>query len=270
MKYNVYNFKDKYIKTIKFAIGIEYDGSNYHGWQYQQNGILNIQYELERAISLVADHKVHVICSSRTDAGVHSIGQVVHFYTIAKRKNISWILGINNYLPRDISVQWIKQVCDKFHARYSAISRSYRYVIYNCEYRSSIFRHQTSCLYNTLNIKLMYQASRCLIGEHDFTSFQAKQCQSKIPYRRIIYMNIFQYKMFIFFDIVANSFLHHMVRNIVGCLIQIGIMKKKVGWIQYLLFKQDRSFCAPTSSPSGLYLFSVNYPDYFHIPMRYF
>ncbi|CAL4042467.1 tRNA pseudouridine synthase A [Buchnera aphidicola (Phyllaphis fagi)] len=258
------------MKIIKFAIGLEYDGSGYHGWQYQKKGILSIQQELETAISLVANHKVHVVCSGRTDAGVHSIGQVAHFNTISIRKNISWILGINTYLPSDISIQWIKQVNNYFHARYSAISRSYRYVIYNDKYRSSLFRNKSNHIHHDLNIQLMYQASRFIIGEHDFTSFRSKKCQSKTPLRKVTYINIFKYRMFIYIDIIANSFLQHMVRNIVGCLIEIGIMKKKIEWMQEILEKKNRKFCAPTSSASGLYLFTVNYPYFFHIPVKYF
>ncbi|CAL4319870.1 tRNA pseudouridine synthase A [Buchnera aphidicola (Pterocallis alni)] len=251
---------------IKFALGIEYDGSNYHGWQIQKGNISSIQKEVEKAISIVANHKITIICAGRTDSKVHSIGQVVHFSTISIRKKISWILGINNYLPNNISVQWIKQVSEKFHARYSALSRCYRYIIYNNSFRSALYFNQLNQIHNALNIKNMLQAAKLIVGEYDFSSFRSKSCQSSTPYRKIIYVNISYISKFIFIDIQANSFLQCMVRNIVGCLIEIGKMKRRPEWILYVLKKKNRHFCAPTASPSGLYLLSVYYPNYFRIP----
>ncbi|CAL4320059.1 tRNA pseudouridine(38-40) synthase TruA [Buchnera aphidicola] len=254
---------------LKFALGLEYDGSNYHGWQRQKKNITTIQEEVEKAASIIADHNVNIICAGRTDAGVHSLGQVVHFETTSVRKNISWVLGMNTYLPSDISVKWIKKVSSDFHARYSAVSRSYRYIIYNNFSRSALFYHRSNHIHYTLNIKKMYQAGQLILGEHDFTSFRSKQCQSKTPYRKILYINVFKFKSFILIDITANSFLQNMVRNIVSCLIEIGMIKQKEEWILDILHKKDRTFCASTAVPQGLYLVSVDYPNFFNIPSSF-
>lgn len=258
------------LKCTKFAVGIEYDGSCYHGWQSQKLGISSVQSEVEQAISIVADHKVHVVCSGRTDSKVHSIGQVIHFKTFAIRKNIDWLLGINNCLPKNITIQWIKEVSNIFHARHSAVSRCYRYIIYNHMLPSAILYNRVNYIRSMLNIQDMFQASQCIIGEHDFTSFRSVQCQSHTPFRKITYINIFKMNKFIFIDIEANSFLQHMVRNIIGCLIEIGKMKKHFTWIIYVLNKKNRQFCGPTANPSGLYLFTVKYPSNFNLPINYF
>ncbi|CAL4319970.1 tRNA pseudouridine(38-40) synthase TruA [Buchnera aphidicola] len=254
------------INFVKFALGIEYNGSNYHGWQSQRSGILSIQQLVEEAVSNVANQSIKLICAGRTDAKVHSVGQVAHFTTTAIRNNISWILGINSYLPHDISIQWIKNVDYKFDARHSAIARCYRYVIYNSSFRSSLLYNYVSHIYSFLNVELMYKASQLLVGEHDFSSFKSSTCRSFTPYRKIVYINVFQFKRFIFIDIKANSFLQYMVRNIVGCLINIGQMKKKPDWIKYVLKKRNRHYCSPTAISNGLYLFSIDYPKCFKIP----
>ncbi|QCI27144.1 tRNA pseudouridine(38-40) synthase TruA [Buchnera aphidicola] len=258
------------IKVIKFALGLEYDGSYYHGWQSQKSGFLNVQTEVEKAISIVANHNVSIFCAGRTDSKVHSFGQVIHFETTAIRKNFSWIFGINNYLPKNISVKWIKNVPSIFHARYSAVSRSYRYIIYNSKFRSALFNNRVNYISKKLNIKEMYKASQCIIGEYDFTSFRSNYCQSNSPYRKIININIFKLKKFIFIDIEADSFLQYMVRNIIGCLIDIGKMKKNFKWIIYVLKKKNRSFCSSTANPYGLYLLSIKYPNCFKIPVYNF
>ncbi|QCI25943.1 tRNA pseudouridine(38-40) synthase TruA [Buchnera aphidicola] len=258
------------LRIIKFAAGLEYDGSSYHGWQNQKLGISSIQGAVEKAISMVANHTVHVVCSGRTDAKVHSLGQVIHFTTFSIRKNISWLLGINNYLPKNISITWIKKVSKIFHARYSAVSRCYRYIIYNSITRSAIFDHRVGYVAGILNTKVMFQASQCIIGEHDFSSFRSIKCQSSTPFRKIIYINVFQVNQFIFIDIEANAFLQYMVRNIIGCLIEIGKMKKHFTWIIDVLNKKNRLFCGPTAHPSGLYLFTVKYPNFFQLPINNF
>lgn len=256
---------------MKIALGIEYDGNNYHGWQKQQ-GVISIQEKLEKAITIIADHKVNIICGGRTDKGVHSIGQVIHFSTLSKRTEYSWVVGVNSYLPKDISIQWIRFVPDCFHARYSAISRFYRYIIYNYPQRSAILhRNTTIFLKSKLNANNMKLAGKMLIGEHDFSSFRSIGCQSKTPFRNISYFNVSRKNNFIVIDIQANSFLYHMVRNIVGCLIEIGSSKKSIEWIYYVLQLKDRKLGGRTiTAPAyGLYLMTIKYPSIFNIPNIY-
>lgn len=253
-------------KNIKrFALGIEYDGSFYHGWQRQKR-VSSIQEEIERALSIIADHKIDVICAGRTDTGVHSIGQVIHFSTTSVRKKSSWSIGANSYLSKNIAIVWVKEVPESFHARYSAITRSYRYMIYNHSVRSAIFHTKINHIYRKLNAEKMYSEAQFLLGEHDFTSFRALSCQSYSPWRKIIKLNVFRFKNWVVIDITANSFLHHMVRNIVGSLIEIGISKKKEFWIKELLQKKDRNYAGATAPAKGLYLAYVEYPLHFNLP----
>ncbi|XBC44544.1 MAG: tRNA pseudouridine(38-40) synthase TruA [Buchnera aphidicola (Schlechtendalia peitan)] len=253
------------VNYIKIALGIEYQGSNYHGWQCQKF-VLNIQEQVEVALSIIANHTVKIYCAGRTDTGVHSTEQVAHFYTCSIRSYKSWIFGVNHYLPRDISVLWIKEVPKFFHARYSALSRRYRYVIYNYKYRSSVLFKGLYSFYKKLDVIKMNRAARYLIGKHDFTSFRSVNCQSVTPVRRIISLNIFKIHRLVIVDITASSFLHHMVRNIVGCLIDIGISKYSEHWIKELLLSKDRRLASPTAKPEGLYLVKVTYPNIFNLP----
>ncbi|QCI20348.1 tRNA pseudouridine(38-40) synthase TruA [Buchnera aphidicola (Brachycaudus cardui)] len=249
----------------KFALGVEYDGSFYHGWQ-RQNTVSSIQEQIEKALSIIANHKIDVVCAGRTDAGVHSIGQVIHFNTTAIRKKSSWTIGVNRYLSKDIAVVWIKEVPEDFHARYSAITRSYRYIIYNHRFRSAIFRNRFNHVYKSLNVNKMNIEAQCLLGEHDFTSFRARNCQSRSSWRKIIKLNVWRYADLVVIDIIADSFLYHMVRNIVGSLIEIGMSKKKEFWIQELLQKKNRIYAGPTAPAKGLYLLFVQYPLRFNLP----
>ncbi|AEO08557.1 tRNA pseudouridine synthase A [Buchnera aphidicola str. Ak (Acyrthosiphon kondoi)] len=249
----------------RFALGVEYDGSFYHGWQRQKR-VSSIQEEIERALSIIANHKIDVICAGRTDAGVHSIGQVIHFSTTAVRKKSSWSIGVNSYLSKNISIVWVKSVPESFHARYSAITRSYRYIIYNYSFRSAIFQTKLNHVYRKLNVSKMHSEAQFLLGEHDFTSFRALGCQSYSPYRNIKKLNVFRFNHWVVIDITANSFLHHMVRNIVGSLIEVGMSKKKEFWMKDLLRKKDRSYAGATAPAQGLYLVYVEYPSYFNFP----
>ncbi|ACL30018.1 tRNA pseudouridine(38-40) synthase TruA [Buchnera aphidicola] len=253
----------KNVKT--FALGVEYDGSYYHGWQ-RQKIVPSIQEEIEKALSIIANHKIDVVCAGRTDAGVHSIGQVIHFKTTANRKKSSWSIGVNSYLSENISVVWVKEVTENFHARYSAITRSYRYIIYNYSLRSAIFQTKLNHIYRKLNVDKMHFEAQFLLGEHDFTSFRALGCQSHSPWRNITKLNVFRFHNWVVVDITANSFLHHMVRNIVGSLIEVGISKKKEYWIKDLLEKKDRSHAGATAPAKGLYLVYVEYPLHFNLP----
>ena len=252
-------------KIKKFALGVEYDGSYYHGWQ-SQKGLSTIQSEIEKALSKIANHQVNVICAGRTDSGVHSIGQVIHFSSISVRSDFAWIVGVNSYLSKNISVKWIKEVSENFNARYSAISRSYRYIIYNHKYRSAIFQNRSNHVYKELNVDKMYFEAQSLLGEHDFSSFRSSGCQSRSPFRTITDLNIRRLKNLVIIDITANSFLYHMVRNIVGSLIQINDNTKK-NYIKKILDKKDRNYAGPTVSARGLYLFFVKYPMCFNLPI---
>lgn len=213
-------------KVQKFALGVEYHGEYYHGWQYQKNRP-SVQEEVEKCLSRIANHKVNVICAGRTDAGVHSIGQVVHFKTFAIRSKYAWTVGVNNYLSKNISIKWIKEVPDYFNARYSAVRRTYRYLIYNSICRSSILYQQSNHIYKKLNVLKMHDEAQSLLGEHDFSSFQALGCQSYSAKRKITRIDVYRINNFVVIDITANSFLYHMVRNIVGSLVQANFINKK-------------------------------------------
>lgn len=250
---------------MRIALGIEYDGAAYYGWQRQKE-VISVQEELEKALSIIANHPVTVNCAGRTDAGVHGTGQVVHFDTDAIRKDVAWTLGVNANLPDDIAVRWVKHVDDSFHARFSATARRYRYIIYNGGFRPGILRAGLSHYHMPLDAELMQQAGQYLIGEHDFTSFRALHCQANSPVRCIEYLNITRRNDFIIIDIKANAFLHHMVRNIAGSLIEIGRGNQPVNWLEILLSYQDRAKAAATAKPGGLYLVEVDYPDQFALP----
>ncbi|WP_019614493.1 tRNA pseudouridine(38-40) synthase TruA [Psychromonas ossibalaenae] len=250
---------------MRIALGIEYDGAAYYGWQRQKE-VISVQEELEKALSIVANHPVTVNCAGRTDAGVHGTGQVVHFETQSIRKDVAWTLGVNANLPDDIAVRWVKQVDETFHARFSATARRYRYIIYNSEFRPGILRTGLSHYHYALDAQLMQQAGQYIVGEHDFTSFRALHCQANSPVRCIEYLNITRRSDFIIIDIKANAFLHHMVRNIAGSLIEVGRGNQPVNWLETLITYKDRAKAAATAKPGGLYLVEVDYPQEFDLP----
>lgn len=219
-------------------------------------------------MSLIANEKINTFCAGRTDAGVHALEQIIHFNTSAIRKNHSWIFGVNSILPTDIIVHWAKIVPDDFHARFSAISRYYRYIIYNSKTRSPILANITSHFYEYLDVVKIKHAGLLLVGENDFSSFRSSVCQSKTPWRNLIYFDIQRYNNFIFIDFHANSFLHHMVRNIVGSLIEVGKGKKNDKWLYNLLKKKNRNLAGATAPAKGLYLIKVFYPKYFKLPIN--
>ncbi|WWO98580.1 MAG: tRNA pseudouridine(38-40) synthase TruA [Candidatus Dasytiphilus stammeri] len=250
----------------KLALGIEYNGSRYYGWQFQKF-VPSIQANLEEALSIVANHSIKTYCAGRTDAGVHSIGQVVHVETNALRKVSAWTRGVNRYLPSDIVVRWVKDVPDNFHARFSAIARLYRYVIYNSSFRPALLNTEVMHYDKPLDVKRMQIAAQYLIGENDYSSFRAADCQSKSSWRKIIYLSVTRYGPYVLINIKANSFLRHMVRNIVGCLIEVGCGKYDENWIAEILAKKNRNKVKYTTvKPTGLYLVAVNYPTYFSLP----
>ncbi len=250
---------------MRIALGIEYDGAAYYGWQRQKE-VISVQEELEKALSIIANHPVTVNCAGRTDAGVHGTGQVVHFETEANRKDVAWTLGVNANLPDDIAVRWVKHVDQSFHARFSATARRYRYIIYNSEFRPGILRSGLSHYHMPLDVELMHQAGQYILGHQDFTSFRALHCQANSPKRCIEYLDITRRNDFIIIDIKANAFLHHMVRNIAGSLIEVGRGKQPVDWLKTLLGYKDRAKAAATAKPGGLYLVEVDYPEEFDLP----
>ncbi|WP_455816543.1 tRNA pseudouridine(38-40) synthase TruA [Pseudomonas cerasi] len=251
--------------TLKLALGIEYDGSCYYGWQRQQE-VRSVQEKLEIALTKVANHPVEVVCAGRTDAGVHGTGQVVHFETTAQRKDAAWTLGVNTHLPADIAVRWVKAVPDDFHARFSATARRYRYMIYNQRLRPAILGGGITHFYHPLDVEKMQRAGQCLLGENDFTSFRAVQCQSRTPMRNVMHLNVSRHGAYVVVDIKANAFVHHMVRNIVGSLMEVGCGNQPEGWIAELLAAKDRKLAAATGRAEGLYLVAVDYPARFEIP----
>jgi tRNA pseudouridine38-40 synthase len=252
---------------MRIALKIEYDGSQFHGWQSQPN-LRTVQDEVEQAVSKVANHTIELICAGRTDTGVHANHQIVHFDTSKQRSIRSWIHGSNNYLPKDISVRQAFMVNDDFHARYSATARRYRYVIYNSAIRPALLRGHVAWQYRHLDHQKMHQAAQYLIGEHDFTSFRSIECQSKTPIRDIKHVKVVRSGHFIIIDIMANAFLHHMVRNIAGVLISVGSGKQNEAYVSEVLHAKDRRMGAETASPYGLYLVGVTYPEIFGIPQE--
>ena len=251
--------------TFKLALGIEYDGSRYYGWQ-RQNEVRSVQEKRETALTTVANHPVVVFCAGRTDAGVHGTGQVVHFETTSQRADSAWTLGVNANLPDDIAVRWVKAVPDEFHARFSATARRYRYVIFNQRLRPAILGNGITHFYHPLDVEKMQRAGQCLIGENDFTSFRAVQCQSRTPWRNVMHLNVTRYGAYVIVDIKANAFVHHMVRNIVGSLMEIGCGNQPESWMADLLAAKDRTLAAATAKAEGLYLVAVDYPSHFALP----
>jgi tRNA pseudouridine38-40 synthase len=248
---------------MRIALGLEYQGTNYHGWQ-RQDGLVTVQGEFEKALSKVADHNIEVYCAGRTDVGVHAKGQVIHFYTEAPRKLDAWVLGGNSYLPHDISILWAREVRDDFHARFSAVARSYRYLIYNYKIRPALFADQVAWHVKELDVELMSEAAQYLIGEHDFSSFRGCDCQAKSPMRNVQYLNIKREKKLIILDIKANAFLMHMVRNIAGLLMAIGECKHDPIWAREVLQACDRRVAGITAPACGLYLTRVHYPEQYN------
>lgn len=250
---------------MRVALGIEYDGSLFHGWQYQPR-LRTVQDELERAIGYVANHDITLQCAGRTDTGVHALAQVVHFDTDSERTAYAWLSGTNSYLPKDITVRWVRFVDDDFHARFSAVARRYRYFIYNHAVRSSVAMTGVTWQYRPLNHELMQEAAACLVGEHDFSSFRAIECQAKTPVRRIIDFTVKRQDDLVILDVKANAFLHHMVRNLAGVLMAVGVGRRDRGWVQTLLAAKNRALGAETAPPCGLYLVDVEYPASYDFP----
>ncbi|MFC3033968.1 tRNA pseudouridine(38-40) synthase TruA [Pseudoalteromonas fenneropenaei] len=252
---------------MRIALGIEYQGANYSGWQ-RQNHVNSVQQELETVLSRICAHPVEVFCAGRTDAGVHATGQVVHFDTDANRDMPAYTLGVNSQLPDDIAVRFATVVSDDFHARFSATARRYRYVILNHAFRPAILRSGITHHYPKLDAERMHQAAQALLGEQDFSSFRAVHCQSHTPFRNIHHVDVSRTGDYVVIDIKANAFLHHMVRNITGTLLDIGSGKLPIEWMSELLALKDRTKASATAKANGLYLVDVDYPAEFAIPKQ--
>ncbi|MCK5639330.1 MAG: tRNA pseudouridine(38-40) synthase TruA [Gammaproteobacteria bacterium] len=251
---------------MRIALGVEYNGSGFCGWQKQSHGERTIQACIEQALSKVASHEIHIVCAGRTDTGVHAVGQVIHFDTDVERSERSWVFGANANLPKDISILWAAFVDDEFHARFSAQHRAYRYVIFSRPIRPSFLRHRVSWEYRPLDEARMRQAAGYLVGEHDFSSYRTVACQAKSPVRIISRLELSHDGPFYFIDIEANAFLHHMVRNIAGVLMSIGAGEHEPEWAQEVLEAKDRTQGGITAPPHGLYLSEVGYPEHFGLP----
>jgi tRNA pseudouridine38-40 synthase len=249
----------------RIAVGIEYEGSAYCGWQIQ-SAAPSVQRALETALSRVADEPIGLICAGRTDAGVHARAQVAHFDTQAVRGAHAWLLGANRYLPRDISLRWVRAVPDHFHARYSALARTYRYLILNRIARSALAAGRALLVHQPLDLAAMEQGARWLIGEHDFSAFRSSECQAHSPVRQLRAVQLQRSGDWISIDVTANAFLHHMVRNIVGLLLAIGLRRAPPERARFQLESRARGEGQATAAALGLYLWQVEYPPGFGLP----
>jgi tRNA pseudouridine38-40 synthase len=251
----------------RIALGIEYDGSAFSGWQRQAHA-RSVQAELERALGEVAAEEVTLTAAGRTDAGVHAIMQVAHFDTSADRPDHAWSLGATAASAEDITVLWARRVPDHFHARYAALSRTYVYRILNRPMRPALDRLRSCWVRRPLDAADMHRAAQSLLGEHDFSSFRAAECQSATPMRRLQAVSVERRGEIVEIAVQANAFLHHMVRNIAGTLIMVGTGERPAHWPADALAARDRTRAGPTAPPQGLYFAGVEYADGFDLPSR--
>ena len=251
---------------MRIVLGIEYDGSDFHGWQTQPGGG-TVQDALEAALAKIAGHPVTAICAGRTDAGVHASGQVVHIDTDTVRPLTAWVRGVNTFLPPAVAVRWVQPVAEDFHARFSAYGRCYRYILINRPQRVGVGHGRVGWYHHPLDENMMQRAADRLLGEHDFSAFRAADCQAKSPVKVIRHAEIKRLGDMIIFDFEASAFLHHMVRNMVGSLVYVGQGKHPPEWISQLLHSRDRKLAAPTFSATGLYLVGVRYEKRWQLPI---
>jgi tRNA pseudouridine38-40 synthase len=249
----------------RVAAIVEYDGTEYAGWQSQVHAA-SIQDAVQAALSFVAGHPIVAICAGRTDRGVHALGQVIHFDTDALRTPRAWVLGTNTRLPASISLQWAGEVDAGFHARHRASRRVYRYIILNRSERSALHHTRVAWMHRPLDAERMHAAAQALIGDHDFSAFRSIECQSKTPIRRVDSIEVARSGDYICLDFTANAYLHHMVRNIVGTLVEAQAESDPKGKMAEVLTSRDRRLAGFTAPPSGLYLWRVVYPPTFGIP----
>jgi tRNA pseudouridine38-40 synthase len=246
---------------MKIALGVEYLGTDFHGWQIQKSGLRTVQGVVEPALSKIANHPVRVFCSGRTDAGVHAQEQVIHFETQTSRTDGAWLFGGNANLPSDVNFKWAKEVNDDFHARFNAHARSYEYKIHHHPVRSSLKTGYYLWEPRSLNIDDMRKAAAFLVGEHDFSCFRGSMCQAKSPIKTIEYLQIDEIGDDLIIKVKANAFLHHMVRNLVGTLLKIGREEESPEWMLSVLASKDRKEAGPTAEPQGLYFVKAHYQN---------
>lgn len=250
---------------VRLALGIEYDGSGFAGWQSQAHGN-TVQDVLEKALAAVAGRPLRVACAGRTDAGVHALCQVVHFDCDVERPETAWVRGVNAHLPAPVAVRWAREVAPEFHARFLARSRSYRYLLLNRSVRPALLAGRVGWFHQPLDIDAMRAAAACLIGGHDFSAFRAAECQAKSPVKHLFRADIEMQGDCIVFDFRANAFLHHMIRNLVGSLVYIGKGKHAPAWMAELLESRDRKLAAPTFAADGLYFGGAEYDAVWQLP----
>ena len=250
---------------MRVALGVEYDGRPFNGWQSQADE-QTVQDTLQHALSQISGDPISVIAAGRTDTGVHALEQVVHFDTQAQRPLSAWVRGANALLPDSIAVRWAQPVPDEFHARFSAHGRSYRYLLINRATRPAIHAGKAGWYHSPLDLAAMQAAAQLLIGEHDFSAFRAAQCQAKSPVKNLHQLDIRREGEMLIFDVSADAFLHHMVRNMVGCLVYVGKGKYPPDWLYELLASRQRSLAAPTFAPDGLYLRRIQYEAKWGLP----
>jgi tRNA pseudouridine38-40 synthase len=250
---------------MRIALGIEYHGTAFCGWQTQPSGC-GVQDALERALCKIAGEKIATICAGRTDAGVHALAQVVHFDCAAARPDTAWVRGTNSLLPPDAAVTWMRTVPVEFNARYSALERCYHYVLLNHPVRPALNQSRVGWFHVPLDLARMREAATHLIGEHDFSAFRSSECQAKSPVRELRRLDIRVSGDYVVFELAANAFLHHMVRNIVGCLAYAGKGKYEPAWVGEVLASRNRALAAPTFDAAGLYLAHVSYDAKWALP----
>lgn len=249
----------------RLALGISYNGVAYQGWQSQTGG-RTVQDHLERALSTFADRPLSTVCAGRTDAGVHAFNQVVHLDSPVERDVFSWVRGSNRYLPRDIAVQWCQAVSGDFHARYSAHGRRYRYLLLESVVRPALEHGRAGWMFRPIDQERMQQAAALLIGEHDFSSFRSSECQARSPVKTLRSIQISRHGAYWRFDFDGSAFLHHMVRNLMGCLLAVGSGRQSPGWIVEVLAARSREVAAPTFSADGLYFVGPYYDAALGLP----
>ncbi|MEH6626216.1 MAG: tRNA pseudouridine(38-40) synthase TruA [Motiliproteus sp.] len=251
---------------FRYALAVEYDGSQYHGWQRQSDDVDSVQQRVEYALGQIADEPVSVVCAGRTDSGVHAGYQIIHFDTQAVRPDRAWVMGGNTKLPNDICFKWVVSVSSDFHARFSAQERRYRYIIYPAPVKPALLNSQVTWTRKQLDAERMQLAGDYLVGTHDFSSYRAVACQAKSPVRDVRHLRVNRIGPFVVIDVRANAFLHHMIRNIAGVLMKIGAGEAEPEWAKVVLDARDRRQGGVTAHPYGLYFVDVRYPDEHDLP----
>ena len=251
---------------MRIALGLEYDGTGFAGWQTQKDGS-GIQDAVEAALGSFVGQPVSIVSAGRTDAGVHATGQVVHLDSPVRRETGAWVRGINRFLPRAIAIRWAREAPDQFHARFSAVGRTYEYWILNDPVRSALLDHRTGWVFRPLDVAAMQTAARSLLGTHDFSAFRSAQCQAASPVRELRRFDVERLGRLVRVQVAADAFLHHMVRNLVGTLVYIGVGRRSPQWASEVLDRRDRAAAAPTFAACGLYLTRVEYDRALDLPI---